>query len=85
MVEKREILACLGSNLTLTDRKLSIQLQQPLSIFTKYAPELKTLHNRLEPLQKQSEQEVIEVLYAGNEKMGERGDSNPRPSGPQPD
>ena len=38
---KREILACLGSNLILLDRKLNIQLQEPLSIFTKYSPGLK--------------------------------------------
>ncbi len=74
----REILACLGSNLILMDRKLNVQLQEPLSIFTKYAPELKVLHNRLEPPQNKSEQEVIEVFYAENEMMGERGDSNPR-------
>ena len=70
LVEKREILACLGSNLILMDRNLNIQLQEPLSIFTKYVPELKTLHNRFEPLQNKSEQEVVEVLYAANEKMG---------------
>ncbi len=84
LVVKREILACLGSNLILMDRKLNVQLQEPLSIFTKYAPELKLLHNRLEPPQNKSEQEVIEVFYTENEMMGERGDSNPRPPGPQP-
>jgi len=71
LVVKREILACLGSNLTLLDRKLNIQLQEPLSIFTKYSPELKVLHNMLEPLQDKSEQEVMEVVHAGNEIWGE--------------
>ncbi len=42
LVAKREILACLGSNLILLDRELNIQLQEPLSIFTKYSPELKS-------------------------------------------
>ncbi|MBT6228676.1 MAG: recombinase family protein [Candidatus Scalindua sp.] len=70
LVVKREILACLGSNLILLDRKLSIQLQEPLSIFTKYSPELKVLHNRLEPLQDKSEQEVMEVISTGNEIWG---------------
>jgi len=68
---KREILACLGSNLILLNRKLSIQLQEPLSIFTKYSPELKALRNRLEPVQDKSEQEVMEVISTGNEKWGE--------------
>ena len=74
LLVKREILACLGSHLTLMDGKLNIQLQEPLSIFTKYSPKLKALHDRLEPLQGKSEQEVMEVLYAENEKMvPERG------------
>ena len=68
---KREILACLGSNLILLDRKLSIQLQEPLSILTKYSPEIKVLHSRLEPLQDKSEQEVMEVILTGNEIWGE--------------
>jgi len=71
LVVKREILACLGSNLTLLDRKLSIQLQEPLSIFTKYSPELKELHNRLEPIQGKSEQEVMEAISTEDEIWGE--------------
>ena len=70
LVVRREILACLGSNLTLMDRKLNIQLQPPLTIFTMFAPEVQALHSRLEPLQSQSEQKEIEVLYAANEKWG---------------
>lgn len=46
LVVKREILACLGSNLILLDRKLNIRLQEPLSVFAKYSPELKALRNR---------------------------------------
>ncbi len=71
LVVKREILACLGSNLTLMDRRLNIQLQPPLTIFTMFASEVQALHSRLEPLQSQSEQREIEVLYAANEKWGE--------------
>ena len=71
LVVKREILACLGSNLVLLDRKLNIQLQEPLSVLTKYSPELKALRNRLEPLQDKSEQEVMEVVSTGNEIWGE--------------
>ena len=71
LVVKREVLACLGSNLILLDRKLNIQLQEPLSIFTKYSPELKALRDRLEPLQDKTEQEVMEVISTGNEIWGE--------------
>ena len=71
LVVKREILACLGSNLTLLDRKLNIKLQEPLFIFTKYSPELKALRNRLEPLQDKTEHEVMEVITSGNEIWGE--------------
>ncbi len=81
---KREILACLGSNLILMDRKLNIKLQEPFSIFIEYGPKLKVIHNRLEPLEDQSDREVMGTLYVESEMMGERGDSNPRPPGPQP-
>ena len=46
LLVKREILACLGSNLILLDRELNIQLQEPLYVFAKYSPELKALRNR---------------------------------------
>ena len=82
---KREILACLGSNLSLMYKKLNIQLQPPLTIFVKFAPWVHALHSRLEPLQDIPDQEVIEALYAENKIWGERGDSNPRPSEPQSD
>lgn len=52
------------------DGKLNIQLQEPLSILTKYVPDLKVFHNSLEPIECQSEQEVMEVLYAENEIWG---------------
>ena len=71
LLVKREILACLGSNLILLDRELNIQLQEPLYVFAKYSPELKALRNRLEPLQDKTEQEVMEVISTGNEIWGE--------------
>tara|TARA_B100001964_G_scaffold243929_1_gene323495 strand:+ start:494 stop:961 length:468 start_codon:yes stop_codon:yes gene_type:complete len=67
---KREILASLGSNLILLDRKLNIQLQEPPSVFTKYSSELKALRNRLEPIQDTPEQEVMAVISSGNEIWG---------------
>ena len=47
LIAKREILACLGSNLTLIDRKLNIELQPPLHIFLRYAPKLRLVTDRL--------------------------------------
>ncbi len=76
LIVKREILACLGSNLILQDRRLNIQLLQPLNVFVKLAPEVRALHNRLEPLQVQPEQEFMEALYAKNEKWLGYQDSN---------
>lgn len=71
LIEKREILACLGSNLTLMDRELSIQLKSPLKIIATLASEVQALHSRLEPLQGKTEQRDMEVLYAKNEEWGE--------------
>ena len=68
---KREILACLGSNLILLDRKLSIRLKPPLNVFTMFAPEVQALHSRLESHESQSGQGAMEALYAENEIWGE--------------
>ena len=52
-------------------QKTNIQRQEPLYIFTKHVPKIKVFHSRLEPLQDQTNHEVMEVLYAENEMMGE--------------
>ncbi len=70
-IVKREILACLGLNLTLMDRKLSIRLKPPLNVFTMFAPEVQALHSRLESHESQSGQGAMEALYAENEIWGE--------------
>ncbi|MCP4255634.1 MAG: recombinase family protein [Candidatus Scalindua sp.] len=77
LIEKREILACLGSNLTLMDRKLNIELQPPLHVFAKYAPKLRLITNRLEPNQIMTGQEVNAPLHAQSELWWRIGDSNP--------
>ncbi len=79
-VVKREILACLGSNLSLMDRKLNIQLQPPLNVFAKYAPKLRLITNRLEPDQSDqvvTGQGVNAPLHAQSELWWRIGDSNP--------
>ncbi|MGR3174600.1 MAG: recombinase family protein [Candidatus Scalindua sp.] len=77
LIVKREILACLGSNLTLMDRKLNIQLQPPLHIFFKYAPKLRLVTNRLEPLQVETGQRVNAPLLNQDELWWRIRDSNP--------
>ncbi len=67
---KREVLSCLGSNLTLKDRMLSINLNPVLGIVGKIAPEIRELHIRLEPEKGVINQEVLEDYYSKNEKWG---------------
>jgi len=80
LIEKREILACLGSNLTLVDRKLNIELQPPLHLFSKYVPKLRLITNRLEPDQIEqvaTGQRVSTPLPEQDELWWRIGDSNP--------
>lgn len=67
---KRDILSCLGSNLTLQDRKLDISLDKGLSMLLQVAPEIQNLHNRLEPAQSIGSKADWEVLYSQNKKWG---------------
>ena len=68
--EKREILATLGSNFILLDKKLSISLSKPLELVAEVAPEIKALHSRLEPPKSKAPQGFWEAHYAKNEKWG---------------
>ncbi|MFC1630250.1 recombinase family protein [Patescibacteria group bacterium] len=45
--EKRIILANLGSNLTLKDKKLSILIEKPLILIEKAVPEIKAIHKQV--------------------------------------
>ncbi len=70
MDDKRDILAALGSNLSLLDRNLSITLTKPLELVGEVAPEVQALHKRLEPRYPLENIEVYEKSYAKNEKWG---------------
>ena len=65
--DKREILSCLGSNLILTNKQLKIHVDKRLALFQEVVPELKSLHNRLEPAGSIG---GCEALYAQNQKWG---------------
>ena len=68
--DKWDILAALGSNLTLLDRNLSITLTKPLELVGEVAPEVQALHKRLEPRHPIENIEAYEKSYAKNEKWG---------------
>lgn len=48
--KKKEILAALGSNFTLKDKKLRISLKKELAAIKKAAKEVETIHSEFEPL-----------------------------------
>jgi len=68
--EKKSILSCLGSNLSLTNRLFKVSDEKNIVILKKLAPEVQTLHNRLEPLYPIENIEVYEKSYAQNKKWG---------------
>ena len=68
--DKRDILAALGSNLSLLDRKLSITLTKPLELVGEVAPDVQALHKRLEPRYPLENIEAYEKSYAKNENWG---------------
>jgi len=69
--DKRYVLSCLGSNLVLSGKKLRIQVDKSLALFQEVAPEVQSLHNRLEPAQIADSITDWEVLYAQKKKWGE--------------
>ena len=68
--DKRHILSCLGSNLVLRDRKLRISVDKSLALIQEVAPDVQSLHNRLEPAQGVDSITDWEALYAQNKKWG---------------
>ena len=81
--DKKEILAALGSNLTLKDQILSISIQKPLVLVEKAAKEITTIYKAFEPLKISQFEANFDKVFAKNPLLGERGDSNPQPSHPQ--
>ena len=81
--DKKEILAALGSNLTLKDQTLSISIQKPLVLMEKAAKEITTIYKAFEPLKISQFEANFDKVFAKNPLLGERGDSNPQPSHPQ--
>jgi len=68
--DKRYVLSCLGSNLVISGKKLRIQVDDCLALFEQVAPDVQSLHNRLEPTQLVDSTASWEALYAQNKKWG---------------
>lgn len=67
---KKTILYDLGSNLSLRDGRLSISLTKPLSFIGEAAAEVKTIHERLEPLENAMDSKQLGEIYARNPVLG---------------
>ena len=77
---KKEILATLGSNLTLKDRKLNVQLPKPLEVMQKASTETRKIHARFEPLKSPVNKRDLEREYTiSNTKLRDQ-DSNLEPT-----
>ncbi|MBI2094848.1 MAG: hypothetical protein HYT89_01620 [Candidatus Omnitrophica bacterium] len=68
---KRYVLSCLGSNLVISGKKLRIQADNGLALFEQVAPDVQSLHNRLEPTQVVDSATDWEALYAQNKIWGD--------------
>ena len=78
--ERRQIFLALGSNPSLTFRKLLIDLEKPLIPTGKLALEVQAIHRRLEPRKSIMTQADFEQVYAQIPKVSARQESNLRPS-----
>lgn len=69
--EKREILADLGSNLSLFNQKLDVIVKKPVELMEEVAPEVQDLHKRFEPAYILENQKTYDEYYNKNENWGE--------------
>ena len=60
----------LSRNLVLTGKQLRFQVDKSLALFQEVAPDVQSLHNRLEPAQLVDSTTDWEALYAQNKKWG---------------
>ena len=66
LLSRKKVLTNLGSNLTLTDRKLSIDIEKPLLVLQEAAKEVRAIHKRLGPPKRRLKQKDYEHAYAKN-------------------
>ncbi|MEW6610421.1 MAG: recombinase family protein [Patescibacteria group bacterium] len=77
---KRQILSCLGSKLSLKDRKLTIDLENALLPMRTVAQEVQAVSERLEPLPDPVNKRENERVYARCPVLLRDRDSNPEPT-----
>ena len=73
---RKRILANLGSNLLLKDRKISITIEKPLLYLEDASKELKRIHRGVEPHKNGSNKEQLASLYASSPILRRMQDSN---------
>ncbi|MFH0912240.1 MAG: recombinase family protein [Patescibacteria group bacterium] len=78
--EKRELLACLGSNLYLIDKKLQVDIEKPLTLTEQLSSEIKNIEGWLEPTENSSRSELIGEKLTNSVFWLRGWDSNPRPT-----
>ena len=76
--ERREVLANLGSNLSLKAQKLRMDIEKPLLRIKDIAKEVNDIHGRFEPPGTSGNAEDVERLYASSPSLRRGRDSNPR-------
>ena len=76
---KREILSCLGLNLSLKDRKLNIQRTKVLDFLKEASREVKKINKQLEPVESSLDKRKLNALYAQSPTLLPGSDSNRRP------
>lgn len=69
--DKKEILAALGSNLTLKDQILSISIQKPLVLVEKAAKEINTIYKAFEPAKNGQFEPNFDNVFAKNPLLGD--------------
>jgi len=69
--KKKEILACLGSNLVLKDKELSISIEKPLILIEKAAEEIEAIHQRLEPVKSAEDKGFLADYYSKSAILGD--------------
>lgn len=74
--EKRQIFSSLGSNLSLKDKKLTINVQKPLVLIESIASEIKSVSKRLEPLKNPVNKRTLDEIYAQSPMLLRGQDSN---------
>lgn len=68
--KKKEIIAYLGSNLVLKDRKLTIEIKKPLRMVAKVSSQVKEAAKRFEPLEKAENTERFKAYLSKSDVMG---------------